>query len=94
MKNAVIVAIVGICGGVACFSSCTGSQAVKDYTAYVNPFVGTGGHGHTFPGPVVPHGMVQPSPDTRIDGWDAPLSTGSRIRMSAVRDVPITVISF
>ena len=71
MKNAVIVAIVGICGGVACFSSCTGSQAVKDYTAYVNPFVGTGGHGHTFPGPVVPHGMVQPSPDTRIDGWDA-----------------------
>ena len=71
MKNAVSVAIVGICGGVACFSSCTGSQAVKDYTAYVNPFVGTGGHGHTFPGPVVPHGMVQPSPDTRIDGWDA-----------------------
>lgn len=71
MKNAVIVAIVGICGGVVCFSSCTGSQAVKDYTAYVNPFVGTGGHGHTFPGPVVPHGMVQPSPDTRIDGWDA-----------------------
>lgn len=71
MKNAVIVAIVGICGGVACFSSCTGRQAVKDYTAYVNPFVGTGGHGHTFPGPVVPHGMVQPSPDTRIDGWDA-----------------------
>lgn len=71
MKNAVIVAIVGICGGVACFSSCMGRQAVKDYTAYVNPFVGTGGHGHTFPGPVVPHGMVQPSPDTRIDGWDA-----------------------
>ena len=37
----------------------------------VNPFIGTGGHGHTFPGAIVPHGMIQPSPDTRIDGWDA-----------------------
>ncbi len=33
--------------------------------------IGTGGHGHTFPGAVTPHGMIQPSPDTRIDGWDA-----------------------
>ncbi|MBA2611115.1 MAG: glycoside hydrolase family 92 protein [Bacteroidetes bacterium] len=38
---------------------------------YVNPFIGTGGHGHTFPGAVLPFGMVQLSPDTRIDGsWD------------------------
>ena len=38
---------------------------------YVNPFVGTGGHGHTFPGAALPFGMVQLSPDTRIDGsWD------------------------
>ena len=38
---------------------------------YVNPFVGTGGHGHTFPGATLPYGMVQLSPDTRIDGsWD------------------------
>ena len=37
----------------------------------VDPFIGTGGHGHTFPGAVVPHGMIQPSPDTRINGWDA-----------------------
>ena len=37
----------------------------------VNPFIGTGGHGHTFPGPTLPFGMVQLSPDTRIDGsWD------------------------
>ena len=41
------------------------------YTDYVNPFIGTGGHGHTFPGPVLPHGMIQPSPDTRIYQWDA-----------------------
>jgi len=37
---------------------------------YVNPFIGTGGHGHTFPGASVPFGMVQLSPDTRLDGWD------------------------
>ncbi|MFA5419007.1 MAG: GH92 family glycosyl hydrolase, partial [Bacteroidales bacterium] len=38
---------------------------------YVNPFIGTGGHGHTFPGASAPFGMVQLSPDTRKDNWDA-----------------------
>lgn len=38
--------------------------------SYVNPFIGTGGHGHTFPGATVPFGMVQLSPDTRMEGWD------------------------
>ncbi len=39
--------------------------------SYVNPFIGTGGHGHTYPGATVPFGLVQLSPDTRIDGsWD------------------------
>ncbi|MBI3519660.1 MAG: glycoside hydrolase family 92 protein [Bacteroidetes bacterium] len=42
-----------------------------NYARYVNPFIGTGGTGHTFPGALVPFGMVQLSPDTRIDGsWD------------------------
>ncbi|MFK8038353.1 MAG: GH92 family glycosyl hydrolase, partial [Crocinitomicaceae bacterium] len=36
----------------------------------VNPFIGTGGHGHTYPGATLPFGMVQLSPDTRLDGWD------------------------
>lgn len=46
-------------------------HAQTQYTQFVNPFIGTGGHGHTFPGAVVPFGMVQLSPDTRIDGsWD------------------------
>lgn len=36
----------------------------------VNPFVGTGGHGHTYPGASAPFGMMQLSPDTRLDGWD------------------------
>ena len=41
------------------------------YIKYVDPMIGTGGHGHTFPGATVPFGMVQLSPDTRKDGsWD------------------------
>lgn len=36
----------------------------------VDPFVGTAGHGHTFPGATMPFGMVQVSPDNGIDGWD------------------------
>ena len=59
-----VAAILAACGS-SCNNSC------RDYTQYVNPFIGTGGHGHTFPGAVVPHSMIQPSPDTRIDGWDA-----------------------
>ena len=42
----------------------------QNLTDYVNPFVGTAGHGHTFPGAVVPFGMVQLSPDTYNRGWD------------------------
>jgi len=41
-----------------------------DPIAHVDPFIGTGGHGHTFPGATVPFGMVQLSPDTRLEGWD------------------------
>lgn len=37
---------------------------------YANPFIGTGGHGHTYPGATVPFGMVQLSPDNGTQGWD------------------------
>lgn len=42
----------------------------QSLTSYVNPMVGTDGHGHTFPGAIVPFGQIQPSPDTRLEGWD------------------------
>ncbi len=48
----------------------TASSSYENYTDYVDPFIGTGGHGHTFPGAVVPFGMVQLSPDTGVEGWD------------------------
>lgn len=38
--------------------------------SFVNPFIGTGGHGHTFPGAAYPFGMVQLGPDTGLEGWD------------------------
>jgi predicted alpha-1,2-mannosidase len=45
-------------------------HAQKDYTQLVNPFIGTGGHGHTYPGATMPFGMMQLSPDTRMADWD------------------------
>ena len=46
------------------------AHAAFDPLRSVDPFIGTGGHGHTFPGATLPFGMVQLSPDTRLDGWD------------------------
>ncbi|HJU26935.1 MAG TPA: GH92 family glycosyl hydrolase, partial [Rhodanobacteraceae bacterium] len=48
-----------------------GGAAQSGVTQYVDPFVGTGGHGHTFPGATLPWGMVQLGPDTNDAGWDA-----------------------
>jgi len=60
---------------VVLFNGCNSKEsniAVSgDNTSYVNTFIGTGGHGHTFPGATTPHGMVQLSPDTRTLEWDA-----------------------
>lgn len=54
--------------GILFISTTTFSQ---EFVKNVNPFIGTDGHGHTYPGATVPFGMVQLSPDTRIDGsWD------------------------
>ncbi|HEY0042822.1 MAG TPA: GH92 family glycosyl hydrolase [Flavisolibacter sp.] len=44
--------------------------AQRNYAKLVNPFIGTGGHGHTYPGASMPFGMMQLSPDTRMADWD------------------------
>ena len=46
-------------------------ESSKDFTQYINTFIGTGGDGHTYPGPSMPYGMVQLSPDTRLEGQAA-----------------------
>ncbi len=45
-------------------------SGAQDHARYVNIFIGTDGTGHTFPGPSMPFGMVQPGPDNRDQGWD------------------------
>jgi predicted alpha-1,2-mannosidase len=50
-------------------ASCT-ANTPTDNARYVDPFIGTAAHGHTFPGAVMPFGMVQLSPDNGRSGWD------------------------
>ncbi len=56
--------------GTSALTGATVAYANDDPARSVNPFIGTGGHGHTFPGASLPFGMVQLSPDTRLEGWD------------------------
>ncbi|MCF0166685.1 MAG: glycoside hydrolase family 92 protein [Bacteroidales bacterium] len=77
MKHPVI-SILAVCAAIV---SC-GPKAPADY---VNVFVGTGYHGHTFPGAATPYGLVQLSPDTRVYGWDG---------CSGYYDTDSTIIGF
>ncbi|NGY37778.1 glycoside hydrolase family 92 protein [Flavobacterium sp. XN-5] len=43
---------------------------ITDLSSYVDPFIGTGGHGHTYPGATVPFGMLQVSPVNGVSAWD------------------------
>lgn len=68
--------IAGCLAGCLFLSGCGSKEAgnpdeLGDLLEYVDPFIGTGFHGHTFPGPVRPYGMIQPGPDTKLNGWDA-----------------------
>ncbi len=56
---------------IGCNSSCD-LEITEDFTKYVNPFVGTQGDGNTYPGAVLPFGLVQFSPDTEKKSWRAP----------------------
>ena len=53
---------------ILCFSNLAAAQKKIEF---VDPFIGTGGHGHTHPSAVAPFGMIQAGPDTRISGWDS-----------------------
>ena len=66
MKTRILVSAALILG--TCLACTPERQANVDY---VDPFIGTGFHGHTYPGATVPHGAVQLSPDTRAGNWDA-----------------------
>ncbi|MCE1197509.1 MAG: GH92 family glycosyl hydrolase [Marinilabiliales bacterium] len=46
------------------------SNRTEKLTQYVDPMIGTGGHGHTYPGAAFPFGQIQLSPDNGTQGWD------------------------
>ncbi|MBK8845725.1 MAG: GH92 family glycosyl hydrolase [Bacteroidetes bacterium] len=72
-KNILIALVLCLLQSALWFSACVGQKPeykIRNFSQYVMPMVGTGGHGHTFPGAAYPFGMVQLSPDTRLDGWD------------------------
>lgn len=54
----------------ACFAPFSGHGQKKALTYKVDPFIGTGAHGHVYPGATVPFGTVQLSPDNGTQGWD------------------------
>jgi predicted alpha-1,2-mannosidase len=53
------------------FTAKARTNPTADYLQFVDPMIGTGGHGHVFPGACVPFGMVQLSPDTDNNRWDS-----------------------
>ena len=54
----------------SCQSNKPTAPEAERLTDYVDPFIGTGGHGHTFPGAAFPFGQIQLSPDNGTQGWD------------------------
>ncbi|MCG6188462.1 GH92 family glycosyl hydrolase [Maribellus maritimus] len=55
---------------VSFLAACAPKKNTETLSTYVNPFIGTDAHGHTYPGPLMPWGMVQLSPDTGNEDWD------------------------
>src|ERR1700742_4528398 len=51
-------------------SAAKNTGGLIDHTKWVKIVIGTGGHGHTYPGATVPFGAVQLGPDTGASDWD------------------------
>ena len=67
MKTLLFVCNLLLCLGI---TGCRQNEKELKITAYVNPFIGTDGHGHCFPGAILPFGGIQLSPDNPHNGWD------------------------
>lgn len=70
MKNIILLFLLGILTSSCSKSIDENNTNSKLLTSYVDPFIGTGGHGHTYPGATVPFGMLQVSPVNGINKWD------------------------
>lgn len=66
-NKTIIIALLTI---VAVVTGCSSKKQMIEPADFVDPFIGTAAHGHTFPGSTVPFALVQVSPDTGTQGWD------------------------
>ena len=70
LKNNFLFVLATCCILISCGIGGLRNKTSRTPYDYVNPMIGTSGHGHTFPGATRPFGMVQLSPDTYTKGWD------------------------
>ena len=70
MKTNYLLRLLSVALLAVCFSVTAATAATQNLTQYVNQYVGTGGHGHTFMGANVPFGLVQLGPTEPTRGWD------------------------
>ena len=69
MKTAAIIATALLIATTACTTT-DDTAPSENLTQYVNPLIGTGGHGHVFYGANVPFGLVQLGPTSIPQEWD------------------------
>jgi predicted alpha-1,2-mannosidase len=70
MKNFILLVLFAILIASCKIKTYKNNSKANIFVKYVDPFIGTGGHGHTYPGATVPFGMLQVSPDNGISNWD------------------------
>ena len=70
MRTNYLLRLLSVALLAVCFSVTAATAATRNLTQYVNQYVGTGGHGHTFMGANVPFGLVQLGPTEPTRGWD------------------------
>ena len=70
MRTNYLLRLLSVALLAVCFCITAATAATQNLTQYVNQYVGTGGHGHTFMGANVPFGLVQLGPTEPTRGWD------------------------
>ena len=70
MRTNYLLRLLSVALLAVCFSVTAATAATQNLTQYVNQYVGSGGHGHTFMGANVPFGLVQLGPTEPTRGWD------------------------
>lgn len=73
MRNFLKISLMGMAALTMVAMSCNaqkGMEQKNNYVSFVDPFIGSGGHGHVFVGANVPFGAIQLGPQNIFKGWD------------------------